>query len=131
MLFSNPSTCCRNYFVICLILWGIAGYVYSVNSRLPDDDPKKRNYHPAAVFLAPLTLPLFAAGYISLLIIKAFLYGLFLVTFTILIIIVRKPFVIEWLKKIINFIGRVLLGANTILIRLLTGERLFNPPRPI
>ena len=130
MLFKYPVACCGIYLVISLILWGIARYVYYVNARLPDDDPKKRNYHPAAVFLAPITWPLFVLGAISIFILKAILYGIFLVLFTIAIVVIRKPPLIERLKKVINLIGRILLGANTILIRLMTGERLFNPPQP-
>lgn len=124
MLFRDPTACCLNYFWVSLFLWGAARYVYRLNARLPDGDPKKRNYHPAAVFLAPITWPLLVLGAISIFIVKAFLYGIFLILFTVAIVVIRKPFLIEWLKKIINFIGRVLLEVNTILIRLVIGEKL-------
>ena len=130
MLFRNPTVCCSIYFWVSLFFWGAAIYAHRLNARLPDNDPKKKHYHPAAVILAPITWPLFILGAISIFIIKALLYGIFLVLFTVAIVVIRKPFLIEWLKKIINFIGRVVLQANTILIRLVTGERLLNPPSP-
>ena len=40
-----------------LVVTACAGYAYYVNSKRPDDDPKKRNYHPVAVILAPITVP--------------------------------------------------------------------------
>ena len=127
MIFSDPSACCQNYFLFSLVIWAIAGYVYHVNTQRPADDPQKRNYHPFAVFLAPITWPFLVIGAISIFILKALLYGVFLVLFTIAIIVIRKPFLIEWLKKIIMIIGKVLLEVNTRLIRLVIGEW---PSRP-
>ena len=124
MLFRNPTVCCSIYFWVSLFFWGAAIYAHRLNARLPDDDPKKRKYHPASVFLAPITWPLLILGAISIFILKTILYGIFLVLFTIAIVVIRKPFLIEWLKKVITFIGRVLLEVNTILIRLVIGEKL-------
>jgi hypothetical protein len=96
-----------------------AGYAYRVNAKLPADDPKRKNYHPAAIFLAPITWPLFALGRLSLLVIKALLYGIFLILFTIFLIVfqdISKPI---WLEKMFLKIGNKLLEANTLLIKLL------------
>jgi energy-converting hydrogenase Eha subunit G len=130
MIFSNPIACCQNYFLFSLVIWAIAGYTYHVNSQRAAEDPKKKEYHPAAVFLAPITWPLFVLGFISIFILKAFLYGIFLVVFTIAIVVIRKPFLIVWLKKIITAIGNKLLEANTLLIRLVIGERRENNSQP-
>jgi hypothetical protein len=102
-----------------------AGYAYRVNAKLPADDPKRKNYHPAAIFLAPITWPLFALGWLSLLTIKALLYGIFLILFTIFLIVFQDISEPIWLEKMFIKIGNMLLKANTILTRLL-----FTPREP-
>jgi hypothetical protein len=106
-----------------LFCFSCAGYAYRVNARRPADDPKKRNFHPAAIFLAPITWPLFALGRFSLLVIKALLYGIFLILFTISLIILQDISEPIWLEKMFLKIGNKLLEANTLLTRLLLPPR--------
>ena len=101
-----------------LFFFACAGYAYRVNAKRPAGDPKKRNFHPAAIFLAPITWPLFALGWLFMLILKALLYGVFLLLFTIGLVVIRKPFFFIWLEKIATKVGTMLLEANTLLIRL-------------
>ena len=115
------------YFLISLILWAMAGYAYRVNAKLPADDPKKRDFHPAAVFLAPITLPFFFLGMISIFILKAVLYGVFLVLLTLALVVVRKPIIFVWLDKIAKKVGNILLEANTQLIKLFLNPWIGNP----
>jgi len=119
MLSAYTSNFCQGYILLSLILWAFAGYAYLVNARRPADDPKKRDFHPAAVFLAPITWPLFLLFLISIFIIKALLYGVFLVLFTIVLIAFRKPFILIWLDKIATKVGNILLEVNTQLIKIL------------
>ena len=121
MLSMLNISCLQSYFWLSLFLWAFAGYAYRVNAKRPADDPKKRDFHPFAIFLAPITLPLFVFGFISLFLLKAILYGIFLVLLTLALVVVRKPFIFIWLDKIATKIGNMLLEANTQLIKLLLG----------
>ena len=127
MLTAYTSNCCQGYILLSLILWAFAGYAYRVNTRRSADDPKKRDFHPAAVFLAPITWPLFVLGFISLFILKAILYGIFLVVLTIALVVVRKPFIFVWLDKIATKVGNMLLEANTQLIKIFLSPWVDNP----
>jgi len=109
-----------------LIIWGFTGYAYRVNGKLPDD-LKKKDFRPAAIFLAPITLPFLFLGIISLLILKAFLYGVFLVLLTLALVVFRKPFIFVWLHKIATKVGNFLLEANTQLIKMFLSPWSSNP----
>lgn len=118
MLSVYTDEICNGYILLCLILWAFAGYAYRVNVRRPADDPKKREFHPAAVFLAPVTWPLIVLGFISLFVLKAILYAIFLVILTVALVVIRKPFIFIWLDKIATRVGNMLLEANTMLIKI-------------
>ncbi|MFT3891698.1 MAG: hypothetical protein QM730_08710 [Anaerolineales bacterium] len=94
-----------------------------MNAKLPVEDPKKKDFRPAAVILAPVLFPLVFAGIISIFIIKAVLYGIFLIAFTVVLVAFRKPFIITWLKKVATKVGNILLEVNTTLIKII-----YNPP---
>jgi hypothetical protein len=117
MLILHWREFCRGYILLSLILWAFAGYAHRINADRSADDPEKRDYHPAAVFLAPITWPLFLFGWLSLFVIRAFLYGVFLFLFTIALVVIRKPFLLIWLEKVARKVGGMLLKANTFLIR--------------
>lgn len=118
------------YILLSLMLRACAGYAYRVNSQLSDDDPKKKYFDPRAINLVLITWPVLAAGYalsyiglVVLFIIKAMLYGIFLILFTLALIFIRKPFLFIWLEKMARKIGNMLLIANTLLLRII------QPPR--
>ncbi|HJR80920.1 MAG TPA: hypothetical protein VJ821_12665 [Anaerolineales bacterium] len=98
-------------------------YAYYVNSKRPDHDPKKKDYHPVAILLAPVTFPFLIIVSVSLFILRVITYGVFMVLFIFALIFIRKPFILEWLKKKAMTIGNLLLEANTVLIRLFLGPR--------
>ncbi|MCK6538763.1 MAG: hypothetical protein L6Q26_01795 [Anaerolineales bacterium] len=58
-------------------------------------------------------------------VLRALAYGLFLVLFTVALVVFRKPFLLVWLMKAATKIGTLLLEANTFLIRLF-----FPKPKP-
>jgi len=97
-------------------------YAYIVNARRDSNDPKKRDYDLSAILIAPFTAPFLLIFAVFLLILRALLFFVFIVVFTIALIVIRKPFILEWLRKISLKIGEPLLKANTYLIRLV-----FNP----
>jgi hypothetical protein len=121
MLFFYVNYCCPGFILLSLIVCALAGYSYRVNAKRPDEDPKKRNFHPTAIFLAPITWPLLLFGYISLFIIKALAYGVFLILFTIALLVFQKSS-IPWLENTAAWIGEKLLEANTFLMRMAFGD---------
>ena len=122
MLLNFVNYCCPGFILLSLIFWAFAGYAYRVNAKRPDDDPKKRGFHPGAIFLAPITWPFLLFAWISLFIIKALVYGVFLILFTIALLAFRKPFLFVWLDRIATYIGNKLLEANTFLIKIAFGD---------
>jgi hypothetical protein len=114
----NFQTCCLGYLVISILFWLFSGYEYLVNARRASSDPDWRNYKPLAVFLAPLTWPFLVLGGFIVTIIKAVFFGIFLVLFSLVVALFRKPFLWRLIEPIISGIGRRLLKGNTFLIRL-------------
>jgi len=100
------------------VMFACAVYTYLVNAKRSADDPKKREYHPAAVFMAPVTIPIFIFAWISLFLIKVLSYGFFLLLFIVGFIVIRKPFIFIWLDKVMTKVGTMLLEANMLLIKL-------------
>jgi len=105
-----------------LLIFACAGYAYHVNAKRPSDDPKKKDFHPGAIFLAPFTWPFFLFAFIFIFVLRVLVYGLFLILFTIALIAIRKPFLFIWLDSIATYIGNKLLEANTFLIRIVFGD---------
>jgi hypothetical protein len=101
-----------------LIVFAIAVYAYGVDSRRQANDPKKRNYHPLAIFLVPVLLPIILPLVVLVFISTVLLYAGFLLVFAILLLTLRRPFLFEWLHKFAIFMGDPLLRLNSSLIRL-------------
>ena len=114
----NFQTCCLGYLVISILLWLFSGYAYLVNARRAASDPEWRDYNPLAVFLAPVTWPFLIFGGFIVTIIKAVFFGIFLVLFSIVVALFRKPFLWRLIEPLISGIGRRVLKGNTFLIRL-------------
>jgi hypothetical protein len=119
MLFYYYRYVCNCTFLLMTFFIACAGYAYHINAKRAVDDPKRKNYHPAAIFLAPITWPLFALGWLSLLTIKALLYGIFLILFAISLVVLQDISEPIWLEKMFIKIGNKLLEANTLLTLLL------------
>lgn len=122
MLWRYISYCCPSFVLLSLILWAMAGYAYRVNAKRAADDPKKRSFHPVAFFLAPITWPLLLFGILSLFALRALVYGVFLILFTIALLAFRKSFLLVWLEKLASYIGNKLLEANSFLIKIAFGD---------
>jgi len=130
VLFFYISYCCPALVLISLLVWAFAGYAYHVNAKRPAGDPTKRDFSAPAIFLAPITWPLFLLAYISLFVIRALAYGVFLILFAMALLAFRKPFLLVWLEKVARKVGDKLMEANTFLLRLAFGNREKNT-RPI
>jgi len=116
MLTYFATNCFKGYILISLVILSCTGYVYRVNSKRTADDPKKRDYHPAAIPMS-LAWPLYLLGWFILFILRALAYGVFLILFTFALVVIRKPFLFIWLDKMATKIGTIFLKANTFLIR--------------
>ena len=119
MLLYHLKEVCNGILLLTLIVFVCAGIAYRVDSQREEDDPQKRHYSPAAILLAPFTWPFFLIAFVSLLLIRALFYGVFLLLFTISLIIVPRispePTRLEIMA---STIGEKLLKANTQLINL-------------
>lgn len=115
--------------VLMLISIVCAGYAYYVDLKRSDDDPKKRNYPALAVILAPITAPAVLVLSISIFVLRVLTYGVFMVLFILALIFLRKPFILEALRKFATTIGNGLMEANTILVRLLFSPWIDEPER--
>lgn len=111
------------YLLLTLILYVCVGYAYYLNTQRANDDPKKRDIPLQVVLLAPITWPILIIGLLSLLIIKILIYSVFLVLFTITLLVIRKPFMLDWLKKAAAWVGEKLLEANLLLIKIVLGSQ--------
>lgn len=118
MLWQHLTSTFRCVIVVYALVTICALYAYYVDSRRPDDDPKKKNYHPLAILFAPVTFPLFLVFYISIFILRVAAYGVFMVLFIFAMIFIRKPFILDLLKKNALIIGDLLMEANTAVVRI-------------
>ena len=112
---------CKSLLLLMLIFFLCAWHAYRVNARLASGDSLKRDFHFRAIFLAPFTWPLFLFSSITIFFIRILVYVVFLILFTIALLVIRKPFLLIWLDKIATKIGNKLLGANTLLIKAFFG----------
>jgi hypothetical protein len=118
MLLYNLECLCNGILLLMAAVTACAVYAYYVDSKRPEDDPQKKNYHPLAVLFAPITFPLFIIFSVSIFLLRVITYGVFMVLFIFALIFIRKPFILERLKKNAMTIGNLLLQANTTLIRI-------------
>lgn len=123
MLFYHLDSFCKGTLGLMAVITACAIFAYYVDSKRPDDDPKKKNYHPLAMLFAPITFPVLFVLSISLFILRVLVYGMFTVLFILALILVRKPFILEALRKIAIRIGDRLMEANTILVKFFLNPR--------
>ncbi len=113
MLFYNIQYVCYGFLPFLLLAMACAGYAYHVDAQRPADDPQKRNYHPLGIVFAPITIPIFVIGSISIFVLKVLLYGVFLILFPVVLIVARKPFLLQWLARKATAIGNKLLDTHS------------------
>jgi|SRR5215211_2405232 len=123
MLFYNlycVKYLCIGMLFVSLFVTACAAQAYSVNSQRSEDDPEKKDFRPGAMIFAFFTWPVLLPVVISLFLLRALLYGIFLIVFSVfLIILPREVSEPTWLELRITKIGDALLEANTFLIKLL------------
>jgi ABC-type sugar transport system permease subunit len=111
---------CLGMLFISVFVVACAAQAYAVNSQRAEDDPEKKDFHLGALIFVFFTWPVLIPAVISLFVLRAFLYGVFLIVFTVLLVIMpRKLPEPTWLESKITKIGEKLLEANTYLINLM------------
>jgi hypothetical protein len=118
MLLYYLDELCKGILLLMAAVTVCAVCAYYVNSRRAADDPKKKNYHPIAIVLTPITFPFVLVLSISFFLLRIIAYGVFMAFFIFVLIFIRKPFILAALQKIATAIGDRLMEANTMLIRL-------------
>jgi hypothetical protein len=113
---------CIGMLIVSLFATACAAYAYSINLQRLKDDPEKRDYLPGALIFVFFTWPILLPVSISLFLLRALFYGIFMIVFTTFIIILpRETSEPTWLEEKITKIGDALLKANSFLIRLMLG----------
>ena len=110
---------CIGFLLVSLLIGVCVVYAYSIDSQRSEEDSQKKNYPPGAVFFALFTWPIFFIAFVSLLVLRALFYALFLILFIASLFIVPPQYAEPtWLERRAARIGTKLLDANTLLIRL-------------
>lgn len=116
MIYGFLKFCFWAYIIGLLVLLAFTGYAYRVNARRKADDPQKKDYSPVAVPMV-IAWPIYVLTWTALFILKALAYGIFLIVFTVALVVIRKPFIFKLFDKVATKIGTMFLKANTFLIR--------------
>lgn len=111
------------FLVVTLLTVLCTTYAYYANAKRLDGDPTKKNYHPLAILLSPISIPLLMLTSIFLFLLRVVTYGILIILFPFALFVIRKPFLLEWLKKKAMAIGELLLEVNSLLIRIFLGRR--------
>lgn len=123
MLFYNlylVKYLCIGMLLISVFVVACAAQAYAVNAQRSQDDPEKKDYRLGALILAVFTWPVLVPAVFSLFLLRALLYGVFIIVFTVLLIVMpRRLPEPTWLELKITKIGEKLLEANTYLINLM------------
>ena len=118
MLLAYPKITLSCCILTYLIPTFCAFYVYRVNSKRKDDDPKKKNYPPISPWLSPFAFPIMILVSLFFLLVESFLGAIILVIFPISLILFRKfpepeGFPIKWIQKL----GRAMLKFNLEMLK--------------
>jgi len=129
MLFS-PSIypyVCNSSLLITALLSFCVMRAYYINALRSEDDPNKRDYHIGAVFMTIFGWPLLLVLYVGLFLLRAVMWAVFILTVTVGLIVIRKPFLLAWLEKICTKVGNTLLEWNTALLYAFLGREFKRP----
>lgn len=116
MLLYRVDWLCNGILVLMALALVWAMIAYYINSRRSYDNPQKKNYHPLAVLLVPVTLPIVIILSISFFILRVLTYGVFLALFILTLIFLPRPSSQDFYKRGTS-IGDKLLEINTLLLR--------------
>ena len=118
MIFSHWEICGGSCAFILLLLALCAYSAYRENIKREFDDPKKKDFHPFSPWLTPITLILWFARY-AFLAPWSVLFGIFLIIFPFILILLRPVSPDDPIKRFILKIGNGILKINTSLLHTL------------
>ena len=111
---------CIGMLLLSVFVTACAAQAYAVNAARSQDDPEKKEFRPGALLFVFFTWPILVPAALSLFLIRALLYGVFIIVFSVFLILMpRVSSEPAWLERKIVRIGNALLEANTFLIKLL------------
>jgi hypothetical protein len=106
--------------LISVFVIACAAQAYAVNTQRAQDDPEKKDFRLGALILSIFTWPFLVPAYLSIFLLRALLYGVFIIVFTVLLIVVPRQLPEPtWLELKITKLGEKLLDANTYLLNLM------------
>ncbi len=121
---------CYGALVLALVIMFRAWRTYSANAHRKDDDPQTQDFHPLAIILIPITLPIFGVLSVFIFIVKSLLYAIFLILFTAILILVPRRSTSQISKESLPRKASIwdkLLTVNTALIKLFWNPRAKRP----
>jgi hypothetical protein len=118
MIFLQWKCCLSSCAIIAIFIAFSAFYAYSVNDKRAPDDPKKKDFSPFGLWLAPVILPPLVVFNVIVLIFSSLAFGVFLLLFPLALVLFRKPFLIKWILKQAQRIGNMILIVNTELLKM-------------
>jgi hypothetical protein len=92
-------------------------YAYHVNQNRAPDDPEKKDLSPNAIWLGPIVLPFLILFNALVIIIFTLVFSSILILFPFALLLLRKPFLIQWILKQALGLGNEILEINTALLR--------------
>jgi len=111
---------CIGMLLLSVFVTACAAQAYSVNAARSQDDPEKKEFRLGGLIFVFFTWPILLPAVVSLFLIRALLYGIFILIFSaFLILMPRVSSEPAWLERKILKIGNALLEVNTVLIKLL------------
>lgn len=127
MLWLHLDWVCNGTLVLMGIVTACAIHAYYVDARRPDDDPKKKYYHPLGILLAPIALPLLLVVVPFFFLLRAITYGVFMTVFILALIFIRNAKIVAMIQNDAVYVGRLIMDVNATAIRILswpwTGSR--------
>ena len=117
MIFIQQKFCLGSCAIIVIVITACSLYAYRVNAKRAPGDPKKKDFSPFGIWLAPIILPLLFLANAVFLIFSSLVFGVLLVLFPFALLLFRKPFLIKWIRKQALKIGNGILTINTELLK--------------
>lgn len=125
MLLQALPNCCWGGSLLLVLLFSCTYYAYGVNEKKDADEPTKKSYAPFACWRVPIVAPIFLLINIPVFVLSSMAFALFLIFFPFALLMFRKCWLIEWIRKQALKIGMTLLEIDT---RLLIAVGLYRPP---
>lgn len=105
-----------------MVIWAISGYAYLVDQNNSGDIQGEKNYTLGGVLLSGITWPILLLVGLVTSIVKAFLFGIFIVFFSVLLIIGQVIFLLPWLEETSLPTGTKLLEVNSFLSKIFSKD---------